>query len=84
MTYFILFKTIHDVLKAEKALKNRSVEGEVVPVPRVLSSDCGVCIKSAADAGVLAGLFHGMQGVRCFVYDGVEYRPGGSSEECIG
>jgi hypothetical protein len=76
MTYFILFNTIHDVLKAEKALKVRSVEGEVVPVPRSLSSDCGVCIKSAAGADILADLFRGIRGVKCFVYDGITYVPG--------
>jgi hypothetical protein len=76
MTYFILFNTIHDVLKAEKALKVRSVEGEVVPVPRSLSSDCGVCIKSGAGADVLADLFRGMKDVKCFVYDGTAYAPG--------
>jgi hypothetical protein len=76
MTYFILFNTIHDVLKAEKALKERSVEGEVVPLPRSLSSDCGVCIKSDAGADVLMSLFCGMKGVRCFVFDGVDYKSG--------
>jgi hypothetical protein len=80
MVYFVLFNTIHDVLKAEKALKKRSVEGEVVPVPRSLSSDCGVCIKSDANAAVLMDLFRGMQGVRCFLYDGVEYRPAASRD----
>jgi len=76
MIYFVLFSTIHDVLRAEKTLKERSVEGEVVPLPRSLSSDCGVCIKSDAGADVLMSLFCGMKGVRCFVFDGVGYTPG--------
>ncbi len=78
MTYFVLFNTIHDVLKAEKALKEQSVEGEVVPVPRKLSSDCGVCIKSDADSAVLVDVLAGMKGLRCFLFDGIEYRPGDS------
>jgi hypothetical protein len=75
MTYFVLFSSIHDVLKAEKVLKEQSVEGEVVPVPRALSSDCGVCIKSAADGLILAGLLAGIRGARCFVQDGADYKP---------
>ena len=73
MTYFVLFNTIHDVLKAEKALKECAVEGEVVPLPRALSSDCGVCIKSDAAGDTLKDLLGGMRGVRCFVFDGSNY-----------
>ncbi len=61
------------MLKAEKLLKARSVEGEVVPVPRKLSSDCGVCIKSGAPAEILAELLKDNTGMRWFVFDGVEY-----------
>jgi len=72
----LLFPTIHDVLKAEKCLKNGDVNMEVIPVPRSLSSDCGVCIKSSASSHVLARLVGHMTGVRCFVFDGAEYRQG--------
>ncbi len=74
-TYFILFNTIHDVLKAEKALKTDGVEGEIVPVPRKLSSDCGVCIRSSADPALLGSLLSHMSSLRCFVFDGTEYKP---------
>ncbi len=43
--FFLLFPAIHDVLKAEKKLKKDKIDYELVPVPRNLSSDCGVCIK---------------------------------------
>ncbi len=46
--YFFLFRTIHDVLKAESVLKSQGTLFELVPVPRTLSSDCGVCITSQA------------------------------------
>ena len=43
--YFLLFNTIHDVLKVDKILKKEKVNYELVPVPRNLSSDCGMCVK---------------------------------------
>jgi hypothetical protein len=81
MVYFILFNSIHDALKAERVLKEQSVEGEIVPVPRKLSSDCGVCIKSNADGRLLADLLSGLRGARCFVQDGTEYKPGSSRNQ---
>jgi hypothetical protein len=41
----ILFDSIHQLLKAEKILKENCVWHEVVPTPRDLSSDCGSSIK---------------------------------------
>ncbi len=74
--YYILFTTIHDVLKAEKVLKGRSLDVEIMPVPRSLSSDCGVCIKSTAPATILVELLGNINGVRYFIFDGAEYIPG--------
>jgi hypothetical protein len=72
-TYFILLATIHDILKAEKALKEQEIEGEVIPVPRTLSTDCGVCIKSSASPDVLGPLLHNAKGLKCFSFDGTGY-----------
>jgi hypothetical protein len=80
-SYYILFVTIHDVLKAEKVLKGRSLDVEVVPVPRSLSSDCGVCIRSTAPEGTLMALLGDVSGLTYFVFDGVEYKPGGSHKK---
>ena len=66
------------MLKAERTLKDAAVDVEVVPVPRTLSSDCGVCIKSGEESDVLAGLLDHMAGIRCFIFDGTEYKPGKS------
>ena len=71
--YYILFTTIHEVLKAEQTLKDRGVDMELVPVPRSLSSDCGVCLRSKASLETLAELFGTMAGARCFLFDGAEY-----------
>ena len=72
--YYLFFTTIHDVLKAEKRLKGGRVEMEVVPVPRSLSSDCGVCIKSSEPMHVLVGFLSDMAGLKCYLFDGTEYR----------
>ena len=42
-TALILFSSVHFALKAERALKKRKLEAEMVPVPRSLSADCGIC-----------------------------------------
>lgn len=73
--YYILFTTIHEVLKAEKLFKALTLDAEVVPVPRKLSSDCGVCIKSSAAPETLNGVLAGTAGVRYFVFDGAGYSP---------
>lgn len=78
--YYLLFATIHEVLRAERLLKEKGLDVEIMPVPRTLSSDCGVCIKSAAGTDVLARLLAGMRSYRCFFFDGVEYRPRGTEQ----
>jgi len=40
----ILFPSIHFVLKAEKLVKGKGFSVDLIPVPRQLSSDCGVCM----------------------------------------
>ncbi len=73
--YFILFQSIHDVLKAEKVLKSHDLNVEVVPVPRTLSSDCGVCIKSAEPVEQLITMVGDMGNIHCFEFDGITYEP---------
>ena len=74
MIYFLLFFTIHDVLKAEKALKRHNVEIELVPVPRNLSSDCGMCIKLKNELEGVKPYIDGIEMDKCVCYDGKEYR----------
>jgi hypothetical protein len=42
----LVYSTSH-ALRLEKALKAESIESRLVPVPRQLSSDCGVCVRVA-------------------------------------
>lgn len=71
--HFLLFNTIHDVLKAEKILKREDVRFELVPVPRNLSSDCGMCIKLHGDLMKTREKIEGIVIERCFSFDGSSY-----------
>ena len=44
----VLFESTSAALLAEKVLKRASIPHKVIPVPRHISSDCGVCIRFAA------------------------------------
>lgn len=48
--WVILFESVSSVLVAEKILKGVGVPNKIVPVPKHLSSDCGVCIRVDAAA----------------------------------
>ncbi len=41
----VLFQSISSALRAEKLLKKEGLAYKLIPVPRHLSSDCGVCIR---------------------------------------
>ena len=38
------FSTSHDALRAEREVKARGIEAELIPVPREIASDCGFCL----------------------------------------
>ena len=40
----LLFPSIHFALRAEKLAKEKKLSVKLIPVPRHLSSDCGVCL----------------------------------------
>ncbi len=74
-TVFILFYTIHDVLRMEKILKEKGIMHELVPVPRNLSSDCGMCIKLIDDVERARPHLEGFEVERSFSFDGENYDP---------
>ena len=41
----VLFQSISSALRAEKILKKEGIAYKLIPVPRHLSSDCGICIR---------------------------------------
>lgn len=44
-----IFHSIHRVMKAEKLLKQAQLEILLIPVPRQLTSDCGLAIRFAQE-----------------------------------
>jgi hypothetical protein len=71
--YFLLFNTIHDVLKADKILKKEKVNYELVPVPRNLSSDCGMCVKLEDNLEDIKRHIKDIKTEKCFLFDGKTY-----------
>ncbi len=45
----VLFESVSHALRAEQLLKAAAVSCKLIPVPRHLSSDCGVCLRIDAD-----------------------------------
>lgn len=41
----VLFHSTSGALRSEKLLKKEGIAYKIIPVPRHLSSDCGVCIR---------------------------------------
>jgi hypothetical protein len=41
----VLFQSISSALRSEKLLKKEGIAYKLIPVPRHLSSDCGICIR---------------------------------------
>ena len=48
-----LFKSVSHVMYAERILKEAHVPHKIIPVPRTISSDCGVCIRFLPEHGEL-------------------------------
>ncbi|MBU2054724.1 MAG: DUF3343 domain-containing protein [Proteobacteria bacterium] len=44
-----LFPSVSHTLKAEKILKEQGIAHKLIPVPRHIGSDCGVCLRVTAD-----------------------------------
>ena len=45
-TYCVaLFVSVSHVIKAEKILKKAEIPYKIIPVPKSISSDCGVCVR---------------------------------------
>lgn len=46
--WIVLFDSTSEALLAEKLFKKEEIPHKVIPVPRHISSDCGVCIRFSA------------------------------------
>jgi hypothetical protein len=75
--YVAIFNSIHRVLKAEKLLKGARLGILLIPVPRALSSDCGLAIRYGAgdrEEVERALAAEGLMPEETYVRDGGEYR----------
>ena len=69
MKCVLLFHSVHQVMRAEKLLKERGVRADLIPVPREISSDCGVAIEISLESKEEAlGLIErgGISSVECY------------------
>jgi hypothetical protein len=41
----LVFESVHQVMKAEKLIREQGVKIDLIPMPREISSDCGVAIE---------------------------------------
>ncbi len=77
MKFVAVFPSIHYVLKAEKLLKAKGIPTELVPIPREISSDCGMALAFPEDPSRLESLFNesGLQSPLYFLREGEAWRP---------
>ena len=47
--HVILFDSVHHALWSEKILKEKGLPHKLIPVPRHISSDCGICLRFTAN-----------------------------------
>ena len=45
MKALLVFPSVHDCMEAEAVLGERGVKAEMIPTPRAISSDCGMCVE---------------------------------------
>lgn len=79
MTCVIILSSIHRVMKAEKLLKGRGLNVDLIPVPREISSDCGVAIEMPFEVGEEA--LRLMDEHRIAVHEWYTRRDGGTFEK---
>ena len=61
----VLFDSVSAALAAEKALKETDIAFKLIPVPKHISSDCGVCLRiETADAGKVKSVLDGKVKIR--------------------
>ncbi len=45
MKYIATFNTTHLLIKAERICLQKKLKIQIIPVPRYISSECGMCIR---------------------------------------
>lgn len=47
----ITFHSTHHALKAERVMRDCGLEAKTIPVPRSISSNCGIALRVEAESG---------------------------------
>jgi hypothetical protein len=47
--YIILFESTHWVIRAERLCQKAGISCQAIPVPRAITSDCGIALEINAD-----------------------------------
>jgi hypothetical protein len=47
--YYMTFKSVSYAMKVETVLKKHNIRYKIIPVPRSISSSCGLCIRFNSD-----------------------------------
>lgn len=75
----LTFSSSHHALKAEKVCKDAGISVSLIPLPREISADCGVCLIVRPDMlkqaeGILESMRVPLNGVHHLVREGREAR----------
>lgn len=47
--YVLMFKSVTGAMQAEKILKKSAIPFKIIPLPKTISTDCGICIRFEAE-----------------------------------
>mgnify|MGYP000915928629 CR=1 FL=1 len=63
MEYIATFYTHFGAIKYSKYLSGKNIPSETMPVPRKLSSSCGICVKFKTDVNISSIISEDMEKV---------------------
>jgi hypothetical protein len=64
----LLFPSIHDLIRAERVCRRESLPVQVLPVPREISSDCGMVLEIESSSLERFRAAAGQEGLEVKVY----------------
>ncbi len=65
--YYLIFKSSTQVMRADSLLEGSGLRYEIVPVPKAISSECGLCVRLYGSLDAALEALHGLKPVA--VYD---------------
>lgn len=65
----VVFRSTRDAIKADKICRTNQLKAKVVPVPKHISSECGMCLKIEREDKVLAANLLENNNIKVIIYD---------------